>query len=265
MKLDGSDVQQVTTGEAYNWASDWSPTGNDLVFVRESLADPTDTDVWMAHSDGSGEQQVTTDGADRPEAFPTWSPDGRKVVFGGIVATGEYNVFSVDPLTGDEENLIDADPPNSWSVAYPTWQPLGHGGLQTRVNLAQGRPITSSNAYPGNAAALAVDGDWFSYWSAGNFPPQWIEIDLGSAQRVDEVNLGITQLPDCQTVHRLSARQTATEPYTLLHEFSGFTIDQQNLRHVLSVPTKLRYVRVETTSSCSWVGWREVEVYSPDS
>lgn len=122
MKLDGTNVRQVTSGAAYNWASDWSPSGNDLVFVRENVNDPADTDIWMAHSNGTGERQLTSDGADRPEAFPTWSPDGTKVVFGGIVASGVFNVFSVDPLTGDEQTLIEPTPPESLSVAYPSWQ-----------------------------------------------------------------------------------------------------------------------------------------------
>lgn len=122
MKLDGTNVRQVTTGAVYNWASDWSPTGNNIVFVRENINDVNDTDIWMAHSDGTGVRQLTFDGADRPEAFPTWSPDGGKVVFGGIVAPGVFNVISVDPLTGAEQTLIEPIPPDSWSTAYPSWQ-----------------------------------------------------------------------------------------------------------------------------------------------
>jgi hypothetical protein len=130
-----------------------------------------------------------------------------------------------------------------------------------RTNLALGKEVTASSEYPGNPASLAVDGSWWSYWSSGGFPPAWIEVDLGAVQPVGEIDLGITQLPDCQTVHRVYGRADASDPYALLHEFSGFTVDQQVLRYVTDPSRQLRFVKVETTSSCSWVGWREIEVF----
>jgi len=134
----------------------------------------------------------------------------------------------------------------------------------TRPNLALGKTVSAAHEYPGNPASLAVDGDWWSYWSSGGFPPQWIEVDLGAVERVSEIDLGITQLPDCVTRHLVYGRAAVADPYTLLHEFSGFTVDQQVLQHISTAPLELRFVRIETTSSCSWVGWRELEVYGPD-
>jgi hypothetical protein len=131
-----------------------------------------------------------------------------------------------------------------------------------RTNLALGKTVTASNEYPGNPASLAVDGNWWSYWSSGGFPPQWIEVDLGAVQSVGEIDLGITQLPDCATDHVLYGRASTSDPYTLLHEFVGFTVDQQVLQYS-TTPQELRYIKVETVSSCSWVGWREIEVYGP--
>lgn len=134
-----------------------------------------------------------------------------------------------------------------------------------RTNLALGKAVTASNEYPGNPASLAVDGNWWSYWNSGNFPPQWIEVDLGSVQNVGEIDLGITQLPDCATDHRVYGRASSSDPYALLQEFNGFTVDQQVLRYVATTPQQLRFVRVETTSTCSWVAWREIEVYASGS
>jgi hypothetical protein len=133
-----------------------------------------------------------------------------------------------------------------------------------RTNLALGKPVTASSEYGGfpSQASLAVDGSWWTYWNSGNFPPQWIEVDLGSVQSVGEIRLGITQLPDSPTIHRIYGRGSTAEPYTLLHEFNGFTVDQQVLTYT-GAPQQLRYVRVETVSSWSWVGWREIEVYGP--
>jgi hypothetical protein len=132
-----------------------------------------------------------------------------------------------------------------------------------RTNLALGKSVNASNEYPGNPASLAVDGNWWSYWNSGAFAPQWIEVDLGSVQNVGEVDLGITQLPDCATDHLVYGRAGSSDPYELLQEFNGPTVDQQVLRYVAATPQQLRFVRIETTSSCSWVAWREIEVYAP--
>lgn len=131
------------------------------------------------------------------------------------------------------------------------------------TNLALGKPVSASSQYPGNPPSLAVDGDWWTYWNSGFGPPQWIEVDLGAVHAVTEIDLGVTQLPDSNTVHRVYGRASTADPYTLLHEFDGFTVDQQLLHYVLPAEQQLRYIKVETTSSASWVGWREIEVYGP--
>jgi hypothetical protein len=46
------------------------------------------------------------------------------------------------------------------------------------------------------------------------------------------------------------------------HEFNGFTVDGQVLEHKPGTAwTNVRYVRVETNASPSWVSWKEIEVY----
>ena len=116
MKLDSSGVRRVTAG----FQSDWSPSGNDLVFMRDD--ENGIGDVWMAHSDGSGLAQLTD--TPQTEAHPSWSPDGSTVAFGRVVTSGVFNIFGLDPATGDEQLLLADAPPTTYSVAYPTWQPL---------------------------------------------------------------------------------------------------------------------------------------------
>jgi hypothetical protein len=132
-----------------------------------------------------------------------------------------------------------------------------------RENLALDRPVTASNELPGEPASQAVDGDPNTTWNSGSWPPQWIEVDLGPGQTVDEIDLVVSQLPNSTTAHRVWGKTNAGDPYTLLHEFNGFTVDAQVLQYVLPADQQLRYIKVETTSSASWVGWREIEVYGP--
>ena len=48
---------------------------------------------------------------------------------------------------------------------------------------------------------------------------------------------------------------------TLLHTFSGFTVNGQFLTVTLPTPTAARHFQVRTTSSASWVAWSEVQVF----
>jgi parallel beta-helix repeat protein len=129
------------------------------------------------------------------------------------------------------------------------------------VNLALGRPTTASNALPDGQSSLAVDGDPNTAWNSGHYPTQWIEVDLGAAYAIGEMNLAITQLPDGFTVHRVYAKSAADGIYALLHEFAGFTTASQVLTHNFAPAAQdVRFFRVETIVSPSWVAWHEIEI-----
>ncbi|MFD7731512.1 discoidin domain-containing protein [Kitasatospora phosalacinea] len=56
--------------------------------------------------------------------------------------------------------------------------------------LSQGRPVTaSSTENAGTPASAAVDGDNGTRWSSAAADPQWIQVDLGSAQALSQVVL----------------------------------------------------------------------------
>lgn len=58
------------------------------------------------------------------------------------------------------------------------------------VNLAQGKTATASGAEGDDyAAAKAVDGDAGTRWSSEFKDDQWIQVDLGSAQKIGKVVL----------------------------------------------------------------------------
>ena len=155
---------------------------------------------------------------------------------------------------------------------------LGHGGVvnsalapknrpdpcapPTVENLAFGRPVTASRSLPDSPPAAAVDGSLSTSWNAGAPAPQWIEVDLGSPHTINRIVLTVSQSPSGNTTHRVSGRGTASEPYRLLQELHGMTTDQQavELKPTTSWEN-VRFLKVETLSSPSWVAWREVEVY----
>jgi F5/8 type C domain-containing protein len=129
------------------------------------------------------------------------------------------------------------------------------------TNLAVGQPVQASNALAPDVPELAVDGNTESVWISGGHAPQWIEVDLGGAYRITEIRLLVAQSPAGSTLHRVLVRGPESGPATPVDEFTGDTTDGDWLEFVPEVPLEnVRYVRVETVSSPSWVAWREIVV-----
>lgn len=127
-------------------------------------------------------------------------------------------------------------------------------------NLALNQLVSASNANAENHPKYAVDGDTNTTWGAGNFPPQWIEIDLGAPAKVERINLLVTQYPYGDTVHRILVRAVDGE-FSEIHRFEQYTSTGDWLHFVPDEPLEnVRYVRIETVKSPSWVGWIEIEV-----
>ncbi|HSB66295.1 MAG TPA: discoidin domain-containing protein [Anaerolineales bacterium] len=130
-------------------------------------------------------------------------------------------------------------------------------------NLAINKPLQVSAALPDQTPDMAVDGDPNTQWSSGEFPTQYIEIDLGNSYSIGEIRLTIGQWPDGKTVHQLWAGANR-DTLQLLQEFSGYTYDYDVLEFTPATPLKnIRYIRVVTIESPSWVSWREIEVIAP--
>jgi len=130
-------------------------------------------------------------------------------------------------------------------------------------NLAYLRPATASSALPDEPASNAVDGTG-AQWGSGGDAPQWIEIDLGALVALGSVRLVLAQYPDGPTVHELYGGVTSPAA-SLLHTFSGSTTAGDLLQHTFATPPNLRYLRVLTTSSVSWVAWQEIEAFAPET
>ena len=130
-------------------------------------------------------------------------------------------------------------------------------------NLALGKTVRASRSLAENPPSYAVDGVTSDWWGAGDFAPQWIEIDLGTTATVRLFRLVPSQSPAGKTRHELWVGPTQGELY-LLHTFEGLTADLQTLEVAPDTPVQnVRYLRVVTTLSPSWVSWREIEVISP--
>ena len=131
--LDGSGRRQITTGHA-DFAANWAPNGNDLVFTR---SDEAGRDVYVAHSDGSAVQGVTST-PDRFEFAPVWSPDGEKIAFVGcpVPSSGADCLLYVVSADGTGETQLSSLEVSGGEGAVD-WQPLASepGEWKTRGTL----------------------------------------------------------------------------------------------------------------------------------
>jgi hypothetical protein len=120
--------------------------------------------------------------------------------------------------------------------------------------------VSASNSEAARPARFAVDGNISTDWGSGDFPPQWIEIDLGAPATIQAFRLLVTQSPNGNTVHRILVRAPDGE-FTEVHRFAQSTSSGNWLIFRLPEPMRnIQFVRIETIKSPSWVGWVEIEV-----
>jgi predicted amidohydrolase YtcJ len=119
---------------------------------------------------------------------------------------------------------------------------------------------TASASGPDEPPPNAIDADLETAWNSGGDPEQWIQIDLGGPMTVSAIKLVVAQTPEGATSHQIWA---GADPNTLalVHQFDGTTKDGDTLEFQPTSPlSNIRYVKILTTESPSWVAWREIEV-----
>ena len=78
VKLDGSGLRKITSGDLYPGDADWSPDGTRIVFEATDPQSPFGG-VWIVRPDGSNLRSVTAT-ASGGFADPVWSPDGSLIL-----------------------------------------------------------------------------------------------------------------------------------------------------------------------------------------
>lgn len=94
-------------------------------------------------------------------------------------------------------------------------------------------------------------------WNAGAHPPQWIEIDLGEPRLVHRVFLDLAQNPAGFTEHIVYG-DIVPNPQKQLKSLAGETSNGHHFHVSLEKPEWIRYLRISTIVSPSWVGWRSI-------
>ncbi|MFF1444927.1 discoidin domain-containing protein [Streptomyces sp. NPDC058295] len=122
-------------------------------------------------------------------------------------------------------------------------------------NLAAGRPTAAGSSHAEYAARNITDGDQGSYWqSADGDLPQWVQADLGSTARVDEVVLKLPAPWETRS-QALSVQGSADGTgFTTLKASAAYTFSPGSANTVtVAFPAgQTRYVRIEITANTGW-------------
>ncbi|WP_426164728.1 Tol-Pal system beta propeller repeat protein TolB [Sandarakinorhabdus sp. DWP1-3-1] len=113
MNADGSGQQRISFGDGRAATPVWSPRGDLIAFTRMGGGRFS---VGVMKPDGSGERLLTNAYQDEG---PTWSPNGRVILFFRSARGGPVDLWSVD-LSGQNERKV----PTPLDGSDPAWSPL---------------------------------------------------------------------------------------------------------------------------------------------
>ncbi|WP_237405089.1 choice-of-anchor D domain-containing protein [Actinacidiphila reveromycinica] len=138
----------------------------------------------------------------------------------------------------------------------PTTVPLSGTGTGTvSANLALHKTATESSHTDVYPASNVTDGSQDTYWeSANNAFPQWVQVDLGSAQSASRV---VLQLPASWAARSQTVSLTAStdgSTFTTLKASASYSFTPTSSNTVtLSFPaTSQRYFRLNFTANTGW-------------
>ena len=126
MDTDGGNQQRLTDNPNQDELPSWSPDGKRIVFssVREGHFENkfgiTD-EIYVMDNDGGNLQRLTENR--KNDWFPSWSPDGKRIVFSSD-RKGDFENFEIYVMDNDGGNLqrLTENRVYDWS---PSWSPDG--------------------------------------------------------------------------------------------------------------------------------------------
>ncbi|MFL5503750.1 MAG: hypothetical protein ACJ799_07050 [Gemmatimonadaceae bacterium] len=159
MNVDGSGLRQLTRQVGYDGGPWWSPDGKRIVYranhpqtseeiatyrglLAQRLVRPNKMDLWIMNADGSDQHQITQLGA--ASFGPSWTADGRKIIFSSNHHTdpklGNFDLFLINPDGSGLEQIttaatFDGFPMFSFDGKRLVWASNRHSANPHETNL----------------------------------------------------------------------------------------------------------------------------------
>ncbi|MDF9811059.1 discoidin domain-containing protein [Streptomyces sp. SPB162] len=238
----GTPASAAVDGDA---GTRWSSAAADPQWLQVDLGSVQDiTQVtlnWEAAYGTAFRIQVSANGAAWTDAYSTTTGAGGHQTL-DVTTSGRYvRLYGTARATG---------------YGYSLWefQVYGAGGTQPGTcgtdNAALNRPATASSTENGGTpASAAVDGNAGTRWSSAAADPQWLQVDLGSAQDICQVSLSWETA--YATAFQIQVSATGTGDWTTIHTATAAGGGTQNL----TVTGNGRYVRMYGTARATAYGY----------
>ena len=141
--------------------------------VAAGVVTPTGSDIWIKQLDGGAQSRLTTDEAGY-NGWPSWSPDGRRVIYSGevkghrIVQTRRADGNGASEVLINEsrfifEAFVTRD--SAWTVYRTTYYDRGHADIMARrTGDSAIAPLIATEADERHPT-LSPNGRWLAYRS----------------------------------------------------------------------------------------------------
>jgi TolB protein len=124
MRSDGTKITQITPDSLYALDAAWSPNGNRLVFINGFCGPCPYNEVVTMKANGRKIVQITNDnGVEGYNMSPSWSPDGKKIVFSHEPPEGPPSDIHVINADGTGRTNI-TDTPDIDEFTPDWWGPV---------------------------------------------------------------------------------------------------------------------------------------------
>ena len=232
------------------------------LLTSQNVAGPTVHQVTGRTADGREVSLARFQGSTRDDQWLEQTLAKRQADIRFVRVTTEA---SPAVIAWREIEILSSDLPLPSMAAAPTPRPRPTpaprpSAVPVESRLADGRVIRASSATAAGPPSGPFDGQLDTGWNAGTFPVAWIEIDFGHQVAPTAIRLMPSQSPNGHTIHNIYGRAEGQSVELLLYTFDGVTNDGVWMSADLASPGPIRYLRIETTTSPSWVAWFEIEV-----
>ena len=127
MDVNGKNQRRLTNNPASDHSPSWSPDGKRIAFVSDrdghvNIRGRSTDEIYVMDADGGNQQNVTND--PRDDRHPSWSPDGKRIVFSSYRDNNrDHNIeiYVIDADGSNPERLTN----NLTEDQYPAWSPDG--------------------------------------------------------------------------------------------------------------------------------------------